>query len=96
MECLSKRDHSLTLARHVQVGDFDLSRVAEPDATASNLTANNPRWLAPEVITSQVRCTRCAPCHPAVMDQHASPRLALVIIGWSRDGSQRGAWQKTH
>ena len=38
-----------------QVGDFDLSRVVEGDATASNLTANNPRWLAPEVITSQVR-----------------------------------------
>ncbi len=38
----------------VKVGDFDLSRVAEGDATASNLTANNPRWLAPEVITSQV------------------------------------------
>ena len=48
---------SLILTRPAQVGDFDLSRVVEPDATASNLTANNPRWLAPEVITSQVPCS---------------------------------------
>ena len=38
----------------VKVGDFNLSRVMEPSRTASNLDANNPRWLAPEVITSQV------------------------------------------
>ena len=47
--CSSRKLHT------AQVGDFDLSRVVEGDATASNLTANNPRWLAPEVITSQVR-----------------------------------------
>ena len=33
----------------VKVGDFNLSRVMEGSAVLSSITANNPRWLAPEV-----------------------------------------------
>lgn len=39
----------------MKVGDFNLSRMAETAATNSNMSANNPRWLAPEVITHQAR-----------------------------------------
>lgn len=37
-----------------QVGDFNLSRMADTAAVTSIMSANNPRWLAPEVITHQV------------------------------------------
>jgi hypothetical protein len=39
----------------MKVGDFNLSRTAGSALTSSNLSANNPRWLAPEVITHQVQ-----------------------------------------
>lgn len=40
----------------VKVCDFNLSRVetSAPDRTSS-ISANNPRWLAPEVISTRVR-----------------------------------------
>ncbi len=43
----------------VQVADFNLSRILEGTALLSSLTtstaggANNPRWLAPEVLSTQ-------------------------------------------
>jgi hypothetical protein len=39
-----------------QVGDFNLSRVQsnDPVANSTSIAANNPRWLAPEVIANQV------------------------------------------
>lgn len=55
---------------YVQVGDFNLSRTAGSALTNSNLSANNPRWLAPEVITHQVRlAARCVQCS-AVCSPH--------------------------
>lgn len=36
-----------------KIADFNLSRVMETTAVMSSITANNPRWLAPEVITRQ-------------------------------------------
>ncbi|KAK9862943.1 hypothetical protein WJX84_012116 [Apatococcus fuscideae] len=36
-----------------KIADFNLSRVMETTAIMSSITANNPRWLAPEVITRQ-------------------------------------------
>ena len=44
---------------YAQVGDFNLSRTAGSALTNSNLSANNPRWLAPEVITHQVQADSC-------------------------------------
>ena len=55
MVCPYKQDASeQNLLVCVQVGDFNLSRTAGSALTNSNLSANNPRWLAPEVITHQV------------------------------------------
>ena len=36
-----------------KIADFNLSRVMETTSVMSSITANNPRWLAPEVITRQ-------------------------------------------
>jgi serine/threonine protein kinase len=35
---------------HVKVSDFNLSRAIEPGSIVSSFQANNPRWLAPEVL----------------------------------------------
>ena len=39
----------------VKIGDFNLSRVEDTQEKTSSITANNPRWLAPEVISTQVQ-----------------------------------------
>lgn len=39
----------------VKIGDFNLSRVEDTEEKTTSITANNPRWLAPEVISMQVR-----------------------------------------
>ncbi len=76
-DCRTTAGCFLISAQHTQVGDFDLSRVAESDPTASNLlTANNPRWLAPEVITSQVRCTQPRRRPMIARRKRSSPRTA--------------------
>ena len=36
-----------------QVSDFNLSKIMEDTASGSSMTANNPRWLAPEVLDGQ-------------------------------------------
>ena len=38
----------------VKIGDFNLSRVEDTQEKTTSITANNPRWLAPEVISKQV------------------------------------------
>ena len=38
----------------VKIADFNLSRVAGSVATVSSFTANNPRWLAPEVVRTNL------------------------------------------
>jgi serine/threonine protein kinase len=58
------------IKRCVQVGDFNLSRTAGSALTNSNLSANNPRWLAPEVITHQVWAEDSA---TVVTDLHCAP-----------------------
>ena len=35
-----------------KVADFNLSRVMDSGAVVSSFAANNPRWLAPEVVRS--------------------------------------------
>ncbi len=39
----------------VKIGDFNLSRIEDTQEKTTSITANNPRWLAPEVISKQVR-----------------------------------------
>ncbi|DBB01174.1 hypothetical protein WJX77_003342 [Trebouxia sp. C0004] len=41
----------------VKIADFNLSRVMEAQAVVSSISANNPRWLAPEVVTDQAYST---------------------------------------
>ena len=43
----------------VKIGDFNLSRVENAQEKTTSITANNPRWLAPEVISKQVTYTSC-------------------------------------
>ena len=43
----------------VKIGDFNLSRVENTQEKTTSITANNPRWLAPEVISKQVTSTWC-------------------------------------
>lgn len=38
---------------HVKVTDFNLSRIMYNTAVTSSVSANNPRWLAPEAIATQ-------------------------------------------
>ena len=48
---------NLLMDKHwrVKIGDFNLSRVEDTQEKTSSITANNPRWLAPEVISTQVQ-----------------------------------------
>ena len=70
---------------YVQVGDFNLSRTAGSALTNSNLSANNPRWLAPEVITHQVRLSTWL--HNAIGHSEKSSQLKqhdrVLAMPWS-------------
>lgn len=44
---------ALQLHAHVQVCDFNLSRVMEESAILSSMAASNPRWLAPEILSGR-------------------------------------------
>ena len=45
----------------VKIGDFNLSRVEDTQEKTTSITANNPRWLAPEVISQQVQLLHWPP-----------------------------------
>ena len=73
----------------LQVCDFNLSRVVEETVGAmTSLSATNPKWLAPEVLSGRPCTTAsdvyafgiilCAPAHPAV------PLLMLQLEGLSQ------------
>ena len=58
LSCLAHRDlksPNLVVDKHwrVKVTDFNLSRIMHNSNVTSSVSANNPRWLAPEAIASQ-------------------------------------------
>jgi serine/threonine protein kinase len=63
----------------VKVADFNLSRVETQNDKSTSISANNPRWLAPEVIASHVRpASSCANC--CVVGQVRDCLNALVKV----------------
>ena len=60
---------SLLVDKHwrVKIGDFNLSRVEDTQEKTTSITANNPRWLAPEVISEQVRTGIMADPHLRIL-----------------------------
>ncbi len=63
----------------VKIGDFNLSRVEDTQEKTTSITANNPRWLAPEVISKQVQ-PFCWPLlrHMSVFMNNQAVRLTIT------------------
>lgn len=64
----------------VKVGDFNLSRVMEGSAVLSSITANNPRWLAPEVRSARSAGHLILPGFPRCFVLVASLPLACCLV----------------
>ena len=67
----------------VKVGDFNLSRVMEGSAVLSSITANNPRWLAPEVQLALSAGYVNLPVVPQVARSDCEPSFGLVLSACS-------------
>ena len=61
----------------VKIADFNLSRVMEAQSIVSSLSTNNPRWLAPEVVT--YLCTDMPLLTCAASKQHAFAGLGAEL-----------------
>lgn len=70
---------------HVQVADFNLSRVMEASSVASSIAATNPRWVAPEVLAG-------AP-HTPSSDVYAFGIILWEILTWQIPWDDLGPWQ---
>lgn len=90
----------------VKIGDFNLSRVEDTEEKTASITANNPRWLAPEVISVQVRpdaivclmvkgnsCERNAENHRCVrcLESGSSCIMQASVNWWSVAGVLQGS-----
>jgi serine/threonine protein kinase len=94
--CNGRRYHSnmglqspnLLVDRHwrVKVTDFNLSRITEAPANVqSSVLANNPRWMAPEVIQSQL--------YTASSDVYAFGLIMWELACWETPFGKLSAFQ---
>lgn len=67
----------------VKVGDFNLSRVMEGSAVLSSITANNPRWLAPEVRSARSAGHLILRGFPQVFCPGGEPAFGLLLSACS-------------
>ena len=59
----------------LKIGDFNLSRVEDMQEKTNSITANNPRWLAPEVISRQA-----SPAAALLLSRGSLPACMRVCI----------------
>ncbi len=69
----------------VKIADFNLSRVMEAQAVVSSISANNPRWLAPEVVTDQAYSTAA--------DVYSFGLILWELLTWQLPWADLGPFQ---
>ena len=69
----------------VKVADFNLSRVMEAQTVVSSISANNPRWLAPEVVTDQAYSTAA--------DVYSFGLILWELLTWQLPWADLGPFQ---
>ena len=87
--------HAMTAAAHAAIAvpakldraiaDFNLSRAMEAQTVVSSISANNPRWLAPEVVTDQAYSTAA--------DVYSFGLILWELLTWQLPWADLGPFQ---